>query len=409
MKTNILAALVKLLSIVVGLIVSVMVAANIPKDQFGSYSYFFSAVLVVASISNVGISHRALYFIPKIKSTYSIIGIYKKALCLLVFSSFLATVILVPFFYSESKEVLSFGLIFFLAVYVRNVNLVNVSMLRSKDMPVLSLFFESVIFYVFVAILLPIYYYESELVVTGCLFLCATGSTFWVAKVARAGKREPSLHREGFFTFKELKPYMILGVLESLTVNFDVVVVGFFYSNEETAEYFFAKKLLVAFGAVWYVYNYIYTPKISRLFADEKRNDAAIEAVLKMKWPVLGVSLAGMLSFFLMYKTIFLYVGLEEYASIDIYVVGFMFFVCFHIVTGPVMSFLNVSGLASYTSRVLVVGALSFALSLPLMMAVFDVAGVMLSLLFSLICWKAYGCYITRKKLGIDLVLGRCL
>ena len=137
MKTNILAALVKLLSIVVGLIVSVMVAANIPKDQFGSYSYFFSAVLVVASISNVGISHRALYFIPKIKSTYSIIGIYKKALCLLVFSSFLATVILVPFFYSESKEVLSFGLIFFLAVYVRNVNLVNVSMLRSKDMPVL--------------------------------------------------------------------------------------------------------------------------------------------------------------------------------------------------------------------------------------------------------------------------------
>lgn len=409
MKTNILAAFVKLLSIVVGLIVSVMVAANIPKDQFGSYSYFFSAVLVVASISNVGISHRALYFIPKLESTYSIIGIYKKSLCVLVFSSLLITALFLPFFYAESKKVLSFGLVFFLAVYVRNVNLINVAMLRSKDMPVSSLLFESVIFYVFVAIFLPIYYYESELVVTGCLFMCAAVSTLWVTKVGLAGKMESSLYKKSFFAFKELKPYMILGFMESLTVNFDVVVVGFFYSNEETAEYFFAKKLLVAFGAIWYVYNYIYTPKISKLFASEERNDAAIEAILKMKWPVLAVSLAGMLSFLMLYKTIFSYVGLGEYASIDIYVVGFIFFVCFHIITGPVMSFLNVSGLASYTSRVLVVGALSFALSLPLMMAIFDVTGVMLSLLFSLICWKVYGCYITRKKLGIDLVLGRCL
>jgi len=301
-----------------------------------------------------------------------------------------------------------------LIVLFQNIHSSNIATLRSLQSFRVALSIESITFNV--VLVLSIYLLFSD-DITGLFisFLLAAflafalSSIFSYYKVAKFSKGiiEEEETQPLELSLAKLWPFILLGLAEVVTTNLDVLLVRELYGNEETANYFLAKKMLIIFTFFWFVYNFIYTPKLSKLFVNnEKINHTTVVSILRLKWPVLMASTCCMVIANIFFEDIILLLNLNDYLDAKVYILLFSLFAFIHILTGPVVSFLNVTGLSTYSFRVVSFGAFVFLTTFYPLQSYFGILGILISLNLSLLAWKLLGVYIIRKITGFNLIVG---
>ena len=106
------------------------------------------------------------------------------------------------------------------------------------------------------------------------------------------------------------------------------------------------------------------------------------------------------------FEDIILLFNFNDYLDAKPYILLFSLFAFIHILTGPVVSFLNVTGLSSYSFRVVSFGAFVFLSTFYPLQSYFGVLGILIALNLSLLAWKLLGVYIIRKATGFNLIVG---
>jgi len=301
-----------------------------------------------------------------------------------------------------------------LIVLFQNIHSSNIAILRSLQSFRVALSMESITFNL--VLVLSIYLFFSDAIaelfssfLLAAFLAFALSSIFSYYKVAKFPQKIITKEKTQYLELNlaKLWPFILLGLVEVVTTNLDVLLVRELYGNEETANYFLAKKMLIVFTFFWFIYNFIYTPKLSKLFVNsEKINHTAVVSILRLKWPVLIASTCCMVVVNIFFEDIILLFDLKDYLDAKPYMLLFSLFAFIHILTGPVVSFLNVAGLSSYSFRVVSFGALVFLSTFYPLQSYFGVLGILMALNLSLLAWKVLGVYIIRKVTGFNLIVG---
>lgn len=419
MKSKVISAVIKLFSITIGFFANFYIASLLAKDDFGIFSAIVSLLSLCLVLSNMGLNFSIVDLFPKTETKVNLLQLRKKIIFFSICSSFIVGVAAsiyalsanlitaeIPFYFSIS--------VFVLIVLFQNLHSSNISTLRALQAFRTALSLESVLFNLMlvIAIYFLFIYFNigmlfSFLLATLLSFLLSTVFSF--KKIAQFQGSQTSTRNSKVLTlnFKSLLPFMLLGLVEVITTNLDVLLVRHFFGNEQTADYFLAKKMLVLFTFFWFVYNFIYTPKLSKLFTNSNQIDhKAVVSILQLKWPILLLSTVCMLIVNVLFDDLISFVNLEQYSNSKLYVQFFSLFAFIHILTGPVVSFLNVAGLSSYSFKVVSFGALIFLVTFYPMLSHYGVLGILISLNLSLLAWKVLGIYIIRKTTGFNLLIG---
>jgi len=417
LNAKLFSAFIKFLSIIVGFFSNFYLASLLSKNDFGLYSVIVSLLSLCLVFSNMGLSLSIIDLFPKAQTITNLKLLRRK----IWFYSVCSSVIVgsVAAFYtiltgmvSPEKSVLLVVLV--LIVLFQNIHSSNIAILRSLQSFRLALSIESITFNLVLVLSIYLLFSEdiADLFISFLLaaFLAfALSSLFSYYKVAKfpQGIIEKEDTQPLELNFVKLWPFILLGLVEVVTTNLDVLLVREFYGNEETANYFLAKKMLIVFTFFWFVYNFIYTPKLSKLFVNsEKVNHTAVVSILKLKWPVLMASTCCMVIANIFFEDIISLFNLNDYLDAKPYLLLFSLFAFIHILTGPVVSFLNVTGLSSYSFRVVSFGALVFLTTFYPLQSYFGVLGILIALNLSLLAWKILGVYIIRKTTGFNLLAG---
>ena len=417
MNAKLLSACIKFLSIIVGFSSNFYLASLLSKNDFGLYSVIVSLLSLCLVFSNMGLSLSIIDLFPKTQTIANLKLLRKKIWfyslcssvvvgCIAAFYTVLTGII------SPEKSVLLVVLV--LIVLFQNIHSSNIAILRSLQSFRVALSIESITFNV--VLVLSIYLLFSEDIaelffsfLLAAFMAFALSSIFSYYKVTKFPlsiiEKEETLPLE--INLAKLWPFILLGLVEVVTTNLDVLLVRELYGNEETANYFLAKKMLIVFTFFWFVYNFIYTPKLSKLFVNsEKINHNAVVSILRLKWPVLMASTCCMVVANIFFEDIILLFNLNDYLDAKPYILLFSLFAFIHILTGPVVSFLNVTGLSSYSFRVVSFGAFVFLSTFYPLQSYFGVVGILIALNLSLLAWKVLGVYIIRKVTGFNLIVG---
>jgi O-antigen/teichoic acid export membrane protein len=417
LNAKFLSAAIKLLSITIAFFSNFYLASLLSKNDFGLYSVLVSLLSLSLVFSNMGLSLSIIDLFPKAQTANNLKLLKRKIYYYSIFSSFIVGFLsscylifsgIVPF----DKSLLLITVLIFV-VFFQNIHSSNISILRSLQSFRLALTLESIIFNL--TLILSIYLlFKGNIIELLNSFLIAAFLALTLSTIFS------NLNISSFTninTDKEIKdleinlsklwPFMLLGLVEVITTNLDVLLVRQFYGYEETANYFLAKKMLIAFTFFWFIYNFIYTPKLSKLFMDKHNIDyRAVVKILRLKWPVLLISTICMAIVNLFYNDIIILFDLNEYTDAKPYILFFSIFAFVHILTGPVVSFLNVTGLSSYSFRVVSFGAVVFLITFYPLQYYYGVLGILIALNLSLIAWKILGVLIIRKVTGFNLLVG---
>lgn len=417
MNAKLFSAFIKFLSIILGFFSNFYLASLLSKNDFGLYSVIVSLLSVCLVFSNMGLSLSVVDLFPKAQTIANLKLLRRKIWFYSVCSSvvvgcFAALYAILTGLISSEKILLLVVLV--LIVLFQNIHSSNIAILRSLQSFRVALSIESIAFNV--VLVLSIYLLFSENVAELFIsFLLAAFLAFGLSslcsyyKVAKfplsiiEKKEDQPLE----LNLAKLWPFILLGLVEVVSTNLDVLLVRELYGNEETANYFLAKKMLIVFTFFWFIYNFIYTPKLSKLFVNsEKINHADVVSILRLKWPVLMASTCCMVVANMFFEDIILLFNFNDYLDAKPYILLFSLFAFIHILTGPVVSFLNVTGLSSYSFRVVSFGAFVFLSTFYPLQSYFGVLGILIALNLSLLAWKLLGVYIIRKATGFNLIVG---
>lgn len=395
----------KLASLFTAFIITLLLKSEMTTDTFGFYSVLLSVVLLLSAFSNFGTNFYIIDKIPKTKNRMNFMTLLELYKLPIILSVFIGGSVSIFFYYKfnvENAALISLAVLFY------NLNTINVVILRTKLRNQSSLVCESIIFYVIIFILFVLEHEVNNVWVINCFFLAALLSFMFsfliVIKLIGLVFFEKSAV---LVEVKELFPFMYLSLAEVLMMHLDVLIVSSIFSLSEAGGYFFAKKFLVVFSLAWYVYNYKYTPIISGLFTNPKENSSQIVRIIRKRMLVLlfSIFLGGVILFALSIEMVSTFFNLEN-LNFNILIIFFLFSLI-HILTGPVVSFLNVSGLSGYSAKVVLFGAVVFLVLVWPISSLIGVEGVVISLSLGMLVWKLLGAFIIEKKSGFNILFGR--
>ena len=419
MKARIISSFIKLSSITVGFIINFYLASILDKNDFGIFSVIVSLFSLCLIFSNMGISFSIIDIFPKAKTKHNLILLHKKIMFFSIMSSVVVGIIAASYAYltnitSSNINYLLLSVTFILIIYFQNIHSSNIAILRSLQSFRSALFLESILFNL--VLIIAIYFLFICLNVNLIFsFVLAAFSTYLLSSLLASYKikRFEDLENNEVSTnnlelnLVNLFPFMLLGLVEVITTNLDVLLVRHFFGNEQTADYFLAKKMLIVFTFFWFLYNFIYTPKLSKLFTNIDNIDhVKVVKILKLKWPVLIISTICMLIINVLFEDLISIFNLVQYTDAKPYVELFSLFAFIHILTGPVVSFLNVTGLSGYSFKVVSFGAIVFILTFYPLQNHYGIIGILFALNLSLLAWKVLGIFIIRKTTGFNLLIG---
>jgi len=412
---------IKLISIATGVLTSLFLASMMGKNDFGQLSALISLFSVCLVFSNIGISFSVVDIFPKLTANRDMFFVIKKINIYSLVTSLLVGG--VAFSYAKYIELIDstqwYVLVIFVAIILaQNFHSSNIAILRSLQSYKSALIAESLLFnialvsfiyflYIHLQFAIYIPLLISVLLSLSISFISSRNKIYSLPENENQAIEPLNSKSEGF-NLKKLLPFFLLGVVEVITTNLDTLIINQFFGNAETANYFIAKKTLIVFTFFWFIYNFIYAPKLSRVFSNsiEDVDKESVVRILKMKWPILGVSMIVALSLSFYFKAIMGLIGLPEYAEAQDYIIGFAVFAMIHIVTGPVISFLNVTGMGQYSFKVVGVGAAVFLLVFYPLIVHLGPIGMVVALNLSLISWKICGIVLIKNKTGFNLFVG---
>ncbi|MDB2486542.1 oligosaccharide flippase family protein [Porticoccaceae bacterium] len=419
MNSKITSLLIKATSIILGFLSNFYLASILTKNDFGLYGALISLFSICLVFSNMGISLSVIDLFPKIQAKENILQLRRKIALFSIISSLCVGLIAAT--YATVFELISLENYFvnsvlsvIFIIFFQNIHASNIATLRSLQSFRVALTLESIVFNLtFVLAIYVLYLSHSYQLLYS--FLLASLITFILSSHltrTRVNNFEEDISRNGIFDFKELKisellPFMALGFAEVITTNLDVLLVREFFGNEETASYFIAKKMLIAFTLFWFIYNFIYTPKLSKLFFDKSNiNHKEIVRIMRLKWLVLVLTTIFIVPVNIFFNDVVQYLGLASYKNAKSYLMLFSLFALIHIITGPVISFLNVSGLSKYSVKVVMCGAVVFLISFYPLQYFYGALGILIALNLSLLAWKIVGIYVVKRETGFNIFIG---
>lgn len=417
MNAKVTSAAIKFFSITIGFLINFYLASLLSKNDFGIYSAMVSLLSICLVFSNMGLSLSVIDLFPKAQTKENLKYLQRKIFLYSISSSIIVGTVASIYamktniISSETNHLIPITAVIVI-VFFQNAHSINIAALRSLQSFRLALTMESILFNV--VLIVSIYYlFVNYTLALYMPFLLAASTAFMLSyifsliKIAKFQDNITNNSKRLDLNLTNLVPFMLLGLAEIITTNLDVLLVREFFGNEHTADYFLAKKLLIAFTFFWFIYNFIYTPKLSKLFTNKYQVDKnAVTQILRLKWPVLFISTLCMFIANIFFDNIVLFFNLENYLGAKPYVALFSLFAFIHILTGPVVSFLNVTGLSSYSFKVVSFGAIIFVVSFYPLQHFFGVIGVLIALNLSLLAWKVLGIYIIRKATGFNLLIG---
>ena len=419
MNSKITSLLIKATSIILGFLSNFYLASILTKNDFGLYGALISLFSICLVFSNMGISLSVIDLFPKIQAKENILQLRRKIALFSIISSLCVGLIAAT--YATVFELISLENYFvnsvlsvIFIIFFQNIHASNIATLRSLQSFRVALTLESIVFNLtFVLAIYVLYLSHSYQLLYS--FLLASLITFILSSHltrTRVNNFEEDISRNGIFDFKELKisellPFMALGFAEVITTNLDVLLVREFFGNEETASYFIAKKMLIAFTLFWFIYNFIYTPKLSKLFFDKSNiNHKEIVRIMRLKWLVLVLTTTFIVPVNIFFNDVVQYLDLASYKNAKSYLMLFSLFALIHIITGPVISFLNVSGLSKYSVKVVMCGAVVFLISFYPLQYFYGALGILIALNLSLLAWKIVGIYVVKRETGFNIFIG---
>lgn len=419
MNSKITSLLIKATSIILGFLSNFYLASILTKNDFGLYGALISLFSICLVFSNMGISLSVIDLFPKIQAKENILQLRRKIALFSIMSSLCVGLIAAT--YATVFELISLENYFvnsvlsvIFIIFFQNIHASNIATLRSLQSFRVALTLESIVFNLtFVLAIYVLYLSHSYQLLYS--FLLASLITFMLSSHltrTRVNNFEEDISRNGIFDFKELKisellPFMALGFAEVITTNLDVLLVREFFGNEETASYFIAKKMLIAFTLFWFIYNFIYTPKLSKLFFDKSNiNHKEIVRIMRLKWLVLVLTTIFIVPVNIFFNDVVQYLDLASYKNAKSYLMLFSLFALIHIITGPVISFLNVSGLSKYSVKVVMCGAVVFLISFYPLQYFYGALGILIALNLSLLAWKIVGIYVVKRETGFNIFIG---
>ncbi|WP_448563828.1 oligosaccharide flippase family protein [Thalassotalea ganghwensis] len=419
MNSKIISAFIKLMAIAIGFLSNFYLASILSKNDFGLFSALISLFSLCLIFSNMGMSLSILDLFPKVESKRNLLQLKNR---IFVYSSAASLFVgFIAFLYAYKSDLISTetnlllaSMAIILIIFFQNIHASNIAALRSFQSFRTALSLESIIFSLTLVGFIYLLYlsWRIELIYA---FFFATLITFILSTyftVKKIHQFKDSVSQDNKKAYKTLSlssllPFLLLGFVEVITTNLDVLLVRELFGNEQTADYFIAKKMLIAFTFFWFIYNFIYTPKLSKLFSDRTNLDKnKVIYIIRLKWPVLFISTTFMLLINLFFYDIIGLFNLSHYANAKPFLMLFSVFAFIHILTGPVVSFLNVTGLSTYSPKVVSLGAVVFLISFYPLQYYFGVLGILIALNISLLAWKVLGVYIIQKETGFNLIVG---
>lgn len=409
--SGVVGVLLKLLSLTIGFLVSFGLAAVLPKSQYGVYSLLMSLFLLCLVFANVGVNHSAINIVPKCSKNEEVRVFLRTAVQKSFFWTTI-TAVLAGIFYVNSVETKSAvfdGVIFFIGLLLFNYHSLNISILRGVGKFKLALLLENIVLNVslFVLIFVVSGRLDWEIIIgfLGGFFALFLSSVFFVIRIVGVSVWDYIPLRVSL-----VRPdaYFILAISEAVITNLDVLAVNVFFTHEDSAEYFLAKKFLVVFSMVFIVYNIYASPKISRCFRDgEKIDRLKVEGYLKLNKLVVFFSALLSLIGYLSFDDALTLLGIEGYSQAKVYVGWFAVFAILNAFTGPVLNVLISSGLAKEAPKVVGVSALFFISLVYPMIHYFGIPGVIINCILSMLVWKIYGISVIYRDLGLKLLSGK--
>lgn len=418
------AAGLKFSSIFYAVVVNFYLASVLEKSEFGLFGVLTAVFVIAVTLGNFGVNYFLIDVIPKesdgrrVSDHFTSAYIISCLFCLLfgllayLYVSYGVSPVGAGLKYDWPSVFLVVGV-----VVLQGLNSIHIVVFRALLRFKTALALESFAFNSALA-LAAFVLADSESVDVSVLIFIGSLVAFSISLLLlyMELKKIDAWHADGLVKIKELEigmvkrflPFALLGFAETLSVNLDVVIVNTFVGGDSSAEYYMAKKFIVIFSFFWILYNYVAAPKLSSCFSEGACVDRIrVVELMKKRWSVLATTFVLCASILFLYEDALRILGLDEYHDIGAYLFVFSLFAILHIATGPVVSFMNVSGLKNSSYWVVGSGAVVFIIAAPILAHFFAAIGVIIAMCISLLFWKVLGWFQIRKVLGFDIFFCR--
>lgn len=395
-------------------LISVVIARNFSKEAFGQYATALS-VLMILSIPLVGgLQTYVVREVAKNRSNNqkSLSVLNKAQRIALIYSSIIVSALLILICsgsFSSTEEIIGYLFILVLAIYPTAIIQNYSAFCRGKGWNRLGVVFEFLLKPVAMLALLFILIISTKDVSDDWIYfsyiisiaLCATIISFWVRSNMKAKwKLNQRVEWRKIYIRNGLGYLTLIGGLQILLINVDVLIVSYYLSADDVAIYKVALQFGIIAGFGLTVVNLILQPIISELFhrgkIDELKNELFFYTAIIQ---ILTIVLCILLYFYREDLVVFLFgPGYEESAELVPYI---LFGQLVNVLAGSVGVILNMTNNQGYVFRGLLLAIITLMIALNLLVPSLGVVGAGIGYCLALAVWNLYLVLIVKMKLGI--------
>jgi O-antigen/teichoic acid export membrane protein len=414
-------ALVRLACLGLSLISTVVLARLLGPDIFGVYSYLVNILVITVVIGVFGLQNDSLDKLPKfiIEKDLDIIEYLIKSRVTICLSSFIFGVLaqLSLVFFTEQALNFPVWLIPFTAVFFA-ITYTNSFALRAFKYFKTSMLFDGAIYAVFIMSISGLIYANdlmNEDLIYRCIclaYLCTALLSSYVlfnvvTKNTNNFNNKNSKKRTYISVVKGGLPFFLLGSVEVLSNNLDILLVSHLFQNSDVAVYAIAKKFILIFSFAFYIFNYKNVVRLSEAFSlgienQFNKNEIVRNVIAKNRQIFLLTFILG-LPLCLFATEVVSYVFGADFVGPKLLYWFVFTFVLVNVAGGPTLSFLNVSGLSHWSVFVIIPGVLVSVLLSFVFSNIFGLSGIGLALTLGLLTWKLLGLILIQIKLGFNI------
>jgi O-antigen/teichoic acid export membrane protein len=412
---------IRVLGVVLSFTTLLLITNNFNEELVGKYNYLNSILVVLGSISLLGMNSSFLQFSGKLEAQndfHEIVNVYKKKVKILIGSclALISAYLLFRTFVSESLEEIQIDDILekaFIGLFFYAISLLNYEVIRGLKKLILSEFYRNVLRFGFLfgAVIILVIKDKEDIfldVFIATFVLTSIITTIHVITILNKISSEIEISRTNT-SYKE-----IISVSLPMTISFlallimqsiDVIMLKIYYEYNIVAYYGVIMRVSFLISIVLMSINAIISPLISKLFYSEKKTDLILLMNKSIKLNFLLTS-PLILLLLIFPKFVLSFFG-DSYQASSVVLIIILLGQIINVFSGSVGVYLNMTGRQRIFQKILLVTlGVNIVLNLTLI-PFYGMIGAAISTSISLIVWNLTGVFYIYKNDKILLFINR--
>ncbi|REG89318.1 MATE family efflux transporter [Winogradskyella sediminis] len=412
---------IRVFGVVLSFTTLLLITNNFQEDLVGKYNYLNSILVVLGSISLLGMNSSFLQFSGMLDAQnefQEVVNIYKKKIKILIISCavLISIYLLIKPLISEYLKEIQINVILekaFIGLFFYAISLLNYEVVRGLKKLIQSEFYRNILRFgtLFVVVIILIYLDREDLfldlfIATFILTAIITSINVIIILKKITSKKAVGETRISYKKILSVSLPMTISFLALLIMqSIDVIMLKNYYEYHIVAYYGVVMRVSFLISIVLMSINAIISPLISKLFFSEQKRDL-IELMNKSIKLNFLLTLPLILLLLIFPKFVLSFFG-DNYQDSSNVLIIILLGQIINVFSGSVGVYLNMTGRQLVFQRILLVTLVINVLLNLTLIPVYDMVGAAISTSISLIVWNITGVIYIYKKDKILLFINR--